>query len=260
MLKTLIFSTAISATLMIVTACNKEKAATPDVLHELKGTLFDNSDLHLSDTIIKRGQALSAGFADASWTGEWSVAPNDGVKIFDKAPGVEILFTQPGTYTVTARTNNNGPVYTGKVSVTDNPYIQPVFQAPSGLAADDIITLEPLSFKDDVLVFYARAKKSYSCWPLLVYQNHTTSTAVGIDFIGTPNMAAVSCTPGPYPAPYSFVYTRGYDNGTHTVTIRVGQPLTSYTGTVTITDDRYTFSWPDNIPVVIAPREISRVK
>jgi hypothetical protein len=163
-------------------------------------------------------------------------------------------------YAITATEAGSGTVHLSSIVVTDNPYTQPVFSLPSGLAPDDTITLEPLAYKDDVLVFYARAKRSYSCWPLLVYQNNTTSTAIGIDFLGTPNMAAINCTPGPYPAPHSFVYTRGYANGTHTVTIRLGQPLTTYTGTVTITDGKYSFNWPDNIPVVIAPKEIDRVK
>jgi hypothetical protein len=258
--KTLIFSAVISATLMIATACKKEKAAPPEAPHGLDGTLFDNEALHLSDTVVKRGQTLTAGFADNSWTGEWTVEPNNGVKVLGQHQTVEILFTQPGLYTVTAQTANNGPVYTGIVRVTDEVYTQPLFSSPSALATDDTITLEPLAFPDDVLVFCARARKSYSCWPLLVYQNNTTSTAISIDFPGTPNTAAINCTPGPYPAPHSFVYTRGYTNGTHTITIRLGQALTAYTGTVTITDDRYIFNWPDNIPVVITPREINRVK
>jgi hypothetical protein len=258
--KTLIFSAVISASLMILTACNKEEAAaTPEKAPGIKGILFYNESLHLSDTVVTRGQTLTAGFADSTRVEEWLVEPNDGVKVLAQVRAAEILFTQPGVYTVTAKATN-GAVYTQSLQVTNSPYVQPVFSPPSGLAPDDTITLEPLAFKDDVLVFYARAKKTYSCWPLLVYQNNTTSTAVRIDFLGTPNMAAINCMPGPYPAPHSFVYTRGYANGTHTVTIRLGQPLTTYTGTVTITDDKYTFSWPDNIPVVIAPQQISRVK
>jgi hypothetical protein len=258
--KAFIFSTVISATLMIVTACNKEEAPEqPKVLEELIGISIEGGTFHLSDTVVKRGQTLTVGFADNTWTGEWSVEPDDGIKVLPQGRTAEILFTQPGSYTVSAKATNGG-TSKGTVRVTDNAYIQPVFFPPSNLAADDTITLEPLAFKDDVLVFYARAKKSYSCWPLLVHQNNTTATAVNIDFTGTPNMAAINCTPGPYPAPHSYVYTRGYANGTHPVTIRLGESLTAYTGTVTVTDDKYTFSWPDNVPVVIAPKEINRVK
>lgn len=259
--KTLMFSTVISATLMMLAACNKEEAAKQaGKPHELIGTLINGETFHLSDTIVKRGQTLTAGFADPTWRGNWTVEPSDGVKVLPQDRFAEILFTQPGLYTVKAHTENGGQVFTNTVLVTDHAYVQPVFQAPLGLAADDAITLEPLAFKDDVLVFYARAKKSYSCWPLLVHQNSTTSTAVDINFLGTPNPATINCMPGPYPAPHSFVYTRGYANGTHNITIRIGQNLTAYTGTLTITDDKYTFSWPVNIPVVIAPQQITRVK
>src|ERR1044072_3397939 len=116
--KTLIFSTVISAMLMIVTACNKEKEE-PGVLHELKGTLFDNEALHLSDTVVKRGQTLSTVLADTSWTGEWSVEPDNGVKVLAQGRWAEILFTQPGSYTVMAKTKDNGPVYSNRVRVED---------------------------------------------------------------------------------------------------------------------------------------------
>jgi hypothetical protein len=259
--KTLLFSTVISAMLMTMTACNKDEAPEePKVLYDLIGLSVEAGTFHLSDTLVKRGQSLTVGFADTTWRGTWTVEPSGTTKILPGNYSAEILFTQPGTYFVQAIASSNGAVSSGAVTVIDEPYTQPVFFPPSELAADDIITLEPLAFKNDVLVFYARGARSYSCWPLLVYHNNTTSTAVGIDFLGTPNAAVINCMPGPYPAPHSFVYTRGYTNGTHPVTIRVGQPLTSYTGTVTIADDKYTFSWPDNIPVVIAPKEISRIK
>lgn len=258
--KVLVLSTVISATLTILTACNKEKASQLGKPDELNGTLTESEVLHVSDTVIKRGQTVTAGLPDTTWRGDWKVEPSEGTKILANNNTAEILFTQPGMYSITATENGSGTVHLGLVVVTDHPYTQPVFSPPSGLAADEIITLEPLAYKDDVLVFYARAKNSYSCWPLLVHQNNTTATTVSIDFLGTPNTAAINCTPGPYPAPHCFVYTRGYANGTHPVSIRLGQPLTTYTGTVTITDDKYTFSWPDNIPVVIAPKQINRVK
>lgn len=250
--KVLVFSAVISATLMILTACSKEDASQQPIL--------TGETYYQSDTVLKRGQTLNVGVGNGSWIGDWTVAPNDGVKIFPGDQSAEILFTQPGLYTVTAKAKTGGLVLTDTVRVVDSPYIPPVFLYPFDLAADDVITLEPMSFRDNVLVFHARAKKSYSCWAVLVYQNGSTSTAVKIDFIGVPNTAAVLCTPGPYPPPSSFVYTQGYTKGTHDITIRLGKNLTTYTGTVTITDDKYIFNWPDNIPVVIAPKQIDRVK
>ncbi|WP_298739916.1 hypothetical protein [uncultured Chitinophaga sp.] len=251
MKKTLIISTVISATLMIVAACTKEETPVQP------GETF-TPPLRLTDGEVKRGQTIVAWLSD-SIQREWTVEPCEGVKIFPAGQSAEILFTQPGEYIVRA-SGNNGPVYTDTVQVADIPYTQPESQGPVSLSADDTITLEPLAFPDDVLVFHARGKKGYSCLPLLVYQQNTTASALHIDFIGTPSTAAVTCTPGPYSPPHGFVYTRGYDNGTHPVTIRLGTALTAYTGTVTVTDDKFSFSWPDGIPVVIAPKVVSRVR
>lgn len=255
--KILVCLTVISATLMLMSACSKEEASQQPLLTDELGLGIDT--FYLSDTLVKRGQTVDVGFTDSSWTGEWTVEPDNGTKIYPWKQTAKILFTQPGLYTIIAKATNGDEVK-DTVRVTDNPYVPPVHTNPFDLAADDTITLEPMPFKDDVLVFYASSKKSYSCWALLLYQNSTTSTGVNIDFVGVPNTAAINCLPGPYPAPSALIYTRGYANGTHNVTIRVGHNLNAYTGTVTITDDKYIFNWPADIPVVIAPQQVDRVK
>jgi hypothetical protein len=251
--KVLVFSTVISAMLMILTACGDKEDETPQPT-PVEEVYFE------SDTTLKRGQAVNVRFAEGSTAEDLAVAPNDGVKVFAGDKSARILFTQPGRFTVTARAKASGQVFVDTVDVIDAPYFPPVYLEPHDLAADDIVTLEPMSFKDDVLVFHARGKKSYTCLTTLVYVNSSTSTAVNVDFLGTPNAAHVLCMVGPYDPPSSFVYTKGYANGTHNITIRLGKNLTTYTGTFTVTDDKITFNWPDNIPVVIAPKEIDRVK
>lgn len=249
--KVLVFSTVISAALMILAACSKETSQPP----VLTGEAFIQSD-----TVVKRGQAIGVRFTDSSSLEDLAVAPNKGVKIFAADKSASILFTQPGLFTITAKAGSSGQVFIDTVRVVDSVYTPPVNPYPMDLAAEDVITLEPISFQDNVLVFHARGKISYSCWAALLYQNNSTSAAVKIDFTGVPNPASILCMPAPWPAPFAFVYTQGYANGTHSITIRLGRNLTTYTGTLTVTDDKYVFNWPDNIPVVITPKEIARVK
>jgi hypothetical protein len=258
--KVLVFSTVISATLVILSACSKDDASQQPLLTDEFYTVNGES-LQLSDTVIKRGQTVAAGFGyNSDWKGDWTVGPNDGVKIFGEDKLVRILFTQPGLYTITAKAKTGSQAFTGTVRVIDSPYIPAVVRNPVDLAADDIITLQPMSFRDDVLVFHASGKIGYSCLTTLLYQNSSTSGEIKVDFTGTPGTATALCLPGPYAPPSSFVYTRGYANGMHNITIRLGKNLTTYTGTFTVTDDKITFNWPDNIPVVIAPKEIARAK
>lgn len=250
--KVLEISAVISAMLMILTACNKEEVTEQPIIPD--------DAYHVSDTVVKRGQ--TANFMSkygANWKNNWTVTPTDGVKIYTTDSSAKILFTQPGRYTVTASAKTGGQVFTDTVRVIDSPYVPPFYSYGADPAADDIITLEPISFRDDVLVFHAVGKRTYSCLTYFVYQNNSTSTAVNID-LGIPSAAAVLCMVGSWPPPSSLIYTRGYANGTHPVTIRLGASLTTYTGTLTVTDDKYTFNWPDNIPVVIAPKEVNRVK
>jgi hypothetical protein len=247
--RTLVFSAVISATVMIATACKKEEQA-----------FVPEDQYFASDAVVKRGQTAFFGFKiGTEWKGDWTVSPTDGTKIYPEELQARILFTQPGQYVVTARAKNGGQVFTDTVLVVDSPYTAPYAYPGGDPAADDIITLEPIPFRDDVLVFHAVGKKTYSCLSYFVYQNNSTSTAVSID-MGIPSSAAVLCMVGPWPAPSSLIYTRGYANGVHPVTIRLGDSFTTYTGTLTVTDDKYTFSWPDNIPVVIRPKQIDRVK
>ncbi|WP_298739917.1 hypothetical protein [uncultured Chitinophaga sp.] len=253
MKKILIIFTVISATLMVMSACNKEDAEQPFVPED---------HYSVSDTVLKRGQTGYFGFViGTEWKGDWTVTPNDGVKIVTTDPeygvSARIIFTQPGRFIVTARAKTGGQVFADTVRVMDSTYIPP-YHPPFGSAdADDIIRLEPVTFRDDVLVFYVTSSKWYSCLAYFEYQNNSTATAVDIS-LGIPSGATVLCLAIPIPKPFSFIYTRGYANGVHPLTIRLGNAV--YTGTVMVTDDKFTFNWPDNIPIAITSKQINRIK
>lgn len=246
--KVLVFSAAIATSFLMLTACNKESDNSPN----------DEEKLFLSASVVKRGQMLTAVLGRWNSVAEWKVTPDDGIKIFADNNRTALLFTQPGHYIVTAKATHSSVSHTDTVRVVDTPYSPITPQYPSYLASNDIVTLEPMSFKDSVLVFYAHTKKSYSCLTTLLYVNASTPAEIKLDILGTPNSSTVQCIPGPYPPPSNTVYVRGYTRGTYNITIRVGEGQVAYVGRLTVTDDKYLFDWPDNIPVVITPKQIGR--
>ena len=232
----------------------------------------DKSTLTLSKASVKLGEPLFATTNASSGSGvvtRWSVKPAVNNWISSANNKSVIVFSNPGTYVVTASyfsdSTTSVPLDSSysPVTVTDSVYNTNDSTIHCGAAqsisinSGDLITLTPLPYTSDTgLVLIAHTQDLYgNQYPYLSYA--FTEDMMGgyhIDFTGVTTYPCGYTTDGATPA--SSVFSFNSASGTHDIIITVNG--TTYTGTLVVTDTSYTFTWNYASGVIISPLQIQK--
>ena len=177
-----------------------------------------------------------------------------------------ILFARPGTYRVTASSLGADSSATdsswGTISVTDTVYqpVPPPAYDTTTLAGDQI-TITPSVDSNANLFLLAQTKNSYGCASTLIYEMSAGGTGgggIGLTFYEVVSNGTGPCNGVQNPAS-AFLFpgaTSTWPIGTYPVTARLNG--ITYTGTLTITNTTYTFSWNYSSGVLISPLQLNK--
>jgi hypothetical protein len=244
------------ATSLLLVACSKDPGSTTT-----KPVLF------LSKTTLKIGEPLYATLSgQASNTNvSWSASSNGQVWASTSTDSATYLFTNPGTYTVTANfqsgVNGANDSSYGNVIVTDSIFSDTTTTScdvilVKNLTSDDQINLTPVDYSDTGLVFVAHTTNLYSHSPLLNSNGEIHLSESGFEV--TINSTLIfPCSGSTAPAPaVGIVSLTGLTNRTYTLAFKLNN--TTYSGTLTVTDTNISISWAYSSGVTISPLTIQK--
>ena len=228
----------------------------------------------LSKLTVKIGEPLIAT-TNSNVVIRWSVKGSPGNTWISSSKNKSvIIFSVPGTYTVTAHyfmdstASSSYDSSASSVIVTDSIYngssaahCLSIELIP--LNADEHITLTPVSYTDSGLVLIAHTQDTYGAYyPMLAY-THTSDITTGYGFSFS-NILTYPCNP--YNAldialPGTAIISFGganhqLQNGTSDVIFNLNG--TTYKGTLTVTSASCTFSWNYTSGVTISPLTIQK--
>jgi hypothetical protein len=196
---------------------------------------------------------------------KWSVNPSSNNWVSSSAGKSVILFSSPGQYSVTANYFSDSAAQvpsdssSSPVTVTDSLYTDTVAFCNVAVSAPvlsgDQIILTPLNSLDTGLVLLAHTQGVYPNVPVINY----TITSFGQDgyaFVFN-SIEEFPCyvNNGPTPAT-TILYLGKLDNGNYSIQFSLFE--TNYSGTLSVTNAGFSFTWNYSSGVVISPPEISR--
>ncbi len=229
--------------------------------------------LTLSASVVQKGEPLvvTAPAGSSLSSLRWVVSPATFAHITSGNGQAVVLFSRQGTYQVSAiyldSTGNTGAgdsiTASSPVTVTDSVYTPPSAGLDTVSLAGDQITLTPSSDSVSDLLMLAQTGKAYNCFPSLLYSiaqgaGGTTGIVINIEQV-VEGSSAYNCNGATNPASsYLFLtpFVSSLANGTYPFTVRLNN--TNYTGSLTISDAAYTFSWNYSSGVVISPLQIQK--
>jgi hypothetical protein len=246
--------------LTLVVACTKNSRSSSD-----------KSTLTLSNTKVKMGEPLIVTTNALSGPGlvtRWSVTPALNSWISPSSNSSVIVFSNPGTYVVTASYFSDSTTSVpydssySPVIVTDSVYTNDstvhcgAVQLIS-INSGDQITLTPLPYTSDTgLVLIAHTQNLYgNQYPYLNYTFTEDMTGgYHVDFTGVSKYPCGYTTDGATPA--TSILSFNSASGTHDIIITLNG--TTYTGSLVVTDTSYTFTWSYTSGVIISPLQIQK--
>jgi len=260
-MKQLLPALLLTGGLLFWMACNKSTSSqsTPNT---------SSLTLSLSDQSVKKGQPLLVSLPQGvSSSGvKWSVSPDSAARLTASANGASVLFFKAGNYRISASfatgsdSARKDSCY-GTVKVSDTVYVPPI---PVGPAYDttavgkDTLTLTPMS-DTSTLILIAQSSRRYGCLPYYIYSISTgVNSGISLQFPWVVTNHVNACG-GDAPA-VSALYLQnsinGWPNGTYPFSVTYSGA--TYTGSLTITDSDYTFTWNYTTEVIISPLHIKR--
>ena len=232
---------------------------------------IDKSALTLSKTSVKIGEPLvvATNATGSDLATKWSVNPSVNTWVSSANNKTVILFSSPGTYTVTASYFSDPAASvpydssSSPVIVTDSIYNDQVVScdllAQVPINSGDQITLTPISYSDTGLVLLSHTQQTYGNYYSSLGIVELTDSADGTYDFGLGAVTESPCdnyfTNGPTPATGSVSFS-GLTNGAHNITLALnGVP---YQGTLAVTDTDCTFTWNYASGVIISAKHIQK--
>jgi hypothetical protein len=258
----------LSFSLFVSFGCKKHSAS-PVVESNGSYTGALTGTILLSQAKVQLGQPLIATLKPNYVTPfRWTCSFIAGMSHVTSADRMAMyIFEQPGVYTVQAAS-----LGVDSVSVTDSSWIQvrvsdtvyqPVGPAQDTLSlAGDQVSLTPTLDSAANLILLAQTKNTYGCLPSLVYSITTGSDGTGGIFINLQEVQSngpSNCHAAENPASaYLFCPspTSQWAPGDYPLSVLLNG--VTYTGTLTITADGYSFSWNYTSGVTITNTQLKK--
>jgi hypothetical protein len=216
--------------ILLITGCSKNSSSTSA-----------NNTLKLSSASVELGQyetVLASG--NISGTLQWSATPSSGVTIANTANNAAILFTQSGTYTVTAKNADNSYAANAQVIVSNTVYV-PGAETSANIipfASNDKVLLTPVLINDSMFALVANtsAKYNYLNAGLALQSTPSSSIPIDINFSGVDIANTIS---GQNTALAYVVCGPFSKNGTYNMQLC---DVSCYMNSFTVSDNAFTFS------------------
>ena len=195
----------------------------------------------------------------------WSVSPSSNSWLSSSSGKSVILFSNPGQYTVTANyfsdsaaqvpsDSSSSPITVNDSLFTDTvAYCNVAESVP--LVSGDQVMLTPLNSLDTGLVLLAHTQEFYPNVPVINYT--ITSFGQGSYTFGFNSIEEFPCyaNNGPTPAT-TILYLGQLANGTYS--LQFSLLGANYSGTLSVTNTDFSFTWNYTSGVLISPLEISK--
>jgi len=220
---------------------------------------------------VKKGEpiTITANAPNTNSTVQWTVLPSDSTVVVPNGNQVKIYFNLPGVYQITANffspanaaTPYDSSRYT--VIVNDSLYTPPPFDDGFDtiqLAGDPVIIVPNLLPGDSGLAIIVQTVKLYSCSAYLTAygfgMNGPPLSTIEFLLKGTEIIENVGhCIGNQIPAATNPVIIPP-TNGIYSISVERDQQ--TYSGTLTVSDSAYTFSWNYTSGVTISTKQIKK--
>ncbi len=212
---------------------------------------------------MARGEQLviTALPSSAATVVRFNVFPASGTKLFSIKDQADAFFANPGNYSVTANyyVDSAGAPFdssSSPVTVSDSIYTPPPpIQSDTSALAGDAIQIEPITARDTGgLIMVAQTTKLYGCNPTLNYYFEQFGNTINIYFLDVDADGVDDCG-GVKSTAKAFIFKPAPANGTYNFNVILN--TATYQGTLTVTDQTYTFGWSYTSAVTISPLQIA---
>jgi hypothetical protein len=246
--KIVVFSGVAAAAII---ACNKQGSSSST-----------KSGLTLSKSTVARGEQLVVSTQPSSATAivRFKVFPTTGTSVFSGKDQATAIFASAGNYKVTANyySDSTGAPYdssSSPVTVSDSIYNPaPPIQSDTSALAGDAIQIQPITASDTGgLILVAQTSKSYDCYPQLNYYFSKIGNTIEITFLDV--AAQPGACGGVSNTAKAYIFGEAPANGVYNFNVILN--TATYHGTLTVTDQTYTFDWPFSSAVTISPKVIN---
>ena len=250
-----------SVGLLFSMACNKSTSsqATP-------GTR--PITLTLSDQSVKKGQPLLVSLPKgiSSSSVKWSVIPDSAALLTAGAGEASVLFFKAGSYRISASyaagsdSSRHDSCYS-TVTVSDSVYTPPPPTTPSYdtiAVSNDTLTLTPTS-DTSTLILIAQSSRHYGCLPFYIYSitaGMNSGLSLQFPYVVANHVNACGTAGPAISALFLQNNIKGWANGTYPFSVTYSGA--TYTGSLTITNSDYTFTWNYTTGVIISPLHVRR--
>jgi hypothetical protein len=217
----------------------------------------------LSKTTVARGEPLIASVSDLSTSAiiRWKIFPTPGTMLSPSRDQATVFFGNRGSYQLTAvvYSDSTNPVATDSstspVTVSDSVYTPPPpVQSDTSALAGDAIQIEPVTCTDTGgLILAVQTVNLYSCYPQLNYYFSQVGNTIELYCLSVSSMIQ-SCG-GAMNTAKAVVLGQAPANGVYNFNVILN--TATYRGTLTVTDQTYTFSWPYTSGVTLSPLQIA---
>ncbi len=217
----------------------------------------------LSKTTVARGEPLLASVADLSTSAtiRWKIFPAPGTMLSASRDQATVFFGNKGSYQLTAvvYADSTSPIATDSstipITVSDSVYTPPApIQSDTSALFGDAIQIQPVTCTDTGgLIFAVQTVNLYSCYPRLNYSFDQTGNTIDLYCLSV-SSSMESCG-GAMNTAKAVVLGQAPANGVYNFNVILN--TATYRGTLTVTDQNYTFSWPYTSAVTISPLQIA---
>jgi hypothetical protein len=225
------------------------------------------ASLSISKQDVKLGEPLFAttNYSGSNLVTRWSVSPSANAWVSSAGNKSVILFSNPGSYTITASyyPDSSSAVATDSsaspVTVNDSLYSDSTAHCnaivTSPIDPTDVIVLTPVIYADTGLAILAHTEKSFT------YQSSLGNISPVIDAgnyeFDFTDVLELPCFGNTVPAPATTtLYFGSLPTGAHTLTVLLNG--TVYSGTINVTDQRFTLVWPYTSGVIMTSLVVNK--
>jgi hypothetical protein len=220
--------------------------------------------LTLSKSTVARGEQLTASVQDlaSSVVVKWRVFPTPGTKILSGKDQAAAFFGNQGNYQLMATlyADSSSPLpydsSSSPVIVSDSIYTPPPpVQSDTSALAGDAIQIEPITATDTGgLNIVAQTINLYGCNPRLNYYFSQVGNEFDLYFLSV-SSSSNGCAGSSMSTAKAYIFAQAPAVGVYNFNVILN--TATYRGTLTVTDQKYTFSWPYTSAVTISPQVIA---